>query len=181
MEHRPKLRMGPVGYIIILQIATIGFFGLMFIGIQLQSLDIKQIASQANETATDTNEIISSGNRTSAIVNEVRSIANDISKNFTVAELSRQNQTKVFLPALQNSFDNVERIVNITNDLRVLIPNITNSVNNVTAATNFLAQNFGPDTGYIERENFQYKQANETSGIIKEMREQLRLLNQSLP
>jgi hypothetical protein len=172
--------LGAAGYIIILQIVIIAFFGLLFVGSQLQSIDIKQIALQNQETANDTNEIITSGNRTSIIVNEVRSIADEISRNFTEAELSRQNQTRVFLPALQNSFENVERIVNISAELRVLIPSITNSVNNVTNATMFLAENFGPDTGYLERENFQYGQANQTFEIAQQIKEMLREINDSL-
>jgi hypothetical protein len=160
--------LGPLGYIIILELAIIAFFGLLFIGTQLQSIDIKQIALQNQQTTNDTNKILTSGNRTSTIINEVRNIADEISKNFTQAELSRQNQTKFFLPALENSFENVKLIVNISSDLKQLLPQITNSVNNVTNATSFLANNFGPDTGYIERENFQYQQSNRTSQFINE-------------
>lgn len=155
--------LGAAGYIIILQLVIIAFFGVLFIGTQLQSIDIKQIAIQNQETANDTNEILKGGTNIQKIVNELRNIS-------SAAEESRQNQTKVLLPLFQRQFTQVDGLVNTTNDLRILLPVLNESINNVTASIVYLSENFGQGSDYLERENFQYQQANDTHKILQEIR-----------
>ena len=47
---------------------------------------------------------------------------------------------------------------------------INNNTNQTNTLVKFLVDNFGENSGYIERENFQYKQANDTYVILKEIR-----------
>lgn len=44
---------------------------------------------------------------------------------------------------------------------------IQNSTNQTNTLLNFLVDNFGENSGYIERENFQYQQANDTFAFLK--------------
>jgi len=46
---------------------------------------------------------------------------------------------------------------------------INNNTNQTNTLVKFLVDNFGENSGYIERENFQYKQANDTYTILKEI------------
>lgn len=106
--------LGAAGYIIILQLVIVAFFGLLFIGVQLQSIDVKQILLQNIETTNDTNEIISSGNRTSTIINEIREFGR-------VSEESRQNQTERLLPIFFRQFNQTDRIEDVAQNLTELL------------------------------------------------------------
>jgi hypothetical protein len=64
------------------------------------------------------------------------------------SEVQRQEQLSFILPALERSFNQTDIIVNSTNETKAL--------------TSFLSENFGVDSDYLERENFQYGQANQT-------------------
>ena len=176
--------LGAAGYIIILQLVIIAFFGLLFVGAQLQSIDVKQILLQNTETTNDTNELISSGNRTSVIVNEVRNISAEIAGNFSKAEVQRLNQTKVLLPLFQRNFVQVNELVNATNELNAVIPSLNTAINNVTASIQYLSANFGEDSTYLDREYQQYTQANKSftyiNQTIDEIKETVRVLNNTL-
>lgn len=65
----------------------------------------------------------------------------------------RENQTKYLLGiAVNNSYANYLQLVNATNQTNTLLQ--------------FLTDNFGANSGYLERENFQYSQENETHDYI---------------
>jgi hypothetical protein len=51
---------------------------------------------------------------------------------------------------------------------------LANATNQTNALVKFLTDNFGANSDYLERENFQYKQANDTFAMMKEIRDILK-------
>lgn len=67
------------------------------------------------------------------------------------------------------------RTVTAANKNTELVQNkIDNSTNQTTTLIKYLTDNFGAQSGYLEREEFQYQQANDTANAVKEI---LRSLN----
>lgn len=98
-----------------------------------------------------------------------------------------QNNTRDFLPPLAKSFNDTAFIAkSILEDQKrtaALLPEFVKSINdtafvaenlpqliqnteNVTDLVLFLSENFGAESDYLEKENFQYRQANNTAGNI---------------
>jgi predicted PurR-regulated permease PerM len=64
----------------------------------------------------------------------------------------------------------------LANTYHLIVENqhlILNSSNQTNTLVKFLSDNFGEHSDYIDRENFQYQQANETFRMIKEIRNNL--------
>lgn len=156
-ENKSKFRMSPIGGIMIMMIVL-----MIFIGMSTALVNLNFI--ETNKATRNTNELISSNNRTNTIINEVRDFQHFINER-------DENQTAELLPIFMKNFNQTNELVNATNDLKDIIPDAASAINNVTSAINFLAKNFGPDTGYIERENFQYGQSNSTANDVKEIKE----------
>ena len=86
--------------------------------------------------------------------------------------LSYQNYTtQVRDQILLSNNDTINAAKNNTDTIQL---GIINSTNNTATLINYLTSNFGADSGYLEREEFQYKQANDTANTVKEI---LRSLN----
>lgn len=54
------------------------------------------------------------------------------------------------------------------NTERIMV-GVNNSSNITSTLISYLVSNFGENSGYLERENFQYQQANETANAVKEL------------
>lgn len=70
------------------------------------------------------------------------------------SEEQRQNLMSSLVPALEVSFNQTAQIVELANETKSL--------------TKFLSDNFGATSGYLEREDFQYKQANDTFNYLNQ-------------
>ena len=73
--------------------------------------------------------------------------------------IEAQNRTREFMPQFLTSIHDTHRVAE-------LMPNLTSAVNNVSRTTLFLSNNFGADSNYLNRENFQYHQANASFAIV---------------
>jgi hydrogenase maturation factor HypF (carbamoyltransferase family) len=73
--------------------------------------------------------------------------------------IEAQNRTREFMPQFLASIHDTHRVAE-------LMPNLTSAVNNVSRTTLFLSNNFGADSNYLNRENFQYHQANASFAIV---------------
>jgi len=69
--------------------------------------------------------------------------------------LEQQNRTRSLMPQFLTSIHDTHKVAE-------LLPNLTKAVDNVSKTTLFLSNNFGADSSYLARENFQYHQANST-------------------
>ena len=71
---------------------------------------------------------------------------------------------------------NNESITAANENAQRIIREVGNSSNSTSTLITYLVSNFGENSGYIERENFQYQQANDTANAVKHI---LNLLNQT--
>ena len=88
-----------------------------------------------------------------------------------------QNNLQSTLNQSQANFDKMVQTQGIINKTLGQINVVSNETRTLTS---FLANNFGSDSGYIERENFQYSQANDTHKILTGIKEILREMNDTL-
>jgi hypothetical protein len=83
--------------------------------------ELNHTTTTAREISADTNQIVSSGNRTNVILTEVRALADEIRIAVNQSEVQRQNQTRTFLPALQESFRQTDLIQSLVQNLTEIL------------------------------------------------------------
>lgn len=98
-------------------------------------------------------------NRQLSLVNQQNliDITNSTNENSKFLAES-QNRTKTILPPFLQSIKDTHRVAEF-------MPRLVEVVNNTARATQFLADNFGADSHYLDRENFQYHQANSSFAV----------------
>lgn len=86
--------------------------------------------------------------------------------------LSYQNYTTQVRD--QVLLSNNDTIIAAKNNTDIIQIGIRNSTNNTATLINYLTANFGENSGYLEREEFQYQQANDTAQAVQDI---LKILN----
>ena len=64
---------------------------------------------------------------------------------------------------------NNDTIVAANKNTERIMVGVDKATNSTTTLLNYLVANFGEKSGYLEKENFQYQQANETANAVKEL------------
>ena len=106
------------------------------------------VISGISERATINERIGQLLGNLSQIESQQNAVLDEIKTSQNQSEAQRQEQLSFLLPALERSFNQTDIIVDSTNETKAL--------------TSLLSENFGADSDYLERENFQYGQANQT-------------------
>ena len=109
-----------------------------------------------------TGGFISYYNYSNQVADQLRSTTNQTTTNIKnlIKAIDRSddiddNRTKFLLEAtVKQQLRNYKQLVNATNQTNTLVT--------------FLTDNFGVNSGYLERENFQYGQANDTLKFLKQ-------------
>lgn len=141
-------------------VIVIVFLGLSTTLINFNLNETRNLIGTVNETASNTQEILSSGNRTGQIISEIKDFQQFVNEK-------DENQTAELLPVFFESFNQTERIESIVSALLLQQEVRTNQTERLLTA--FDRQFNQTDL----RENFQYRQANETNALVENMTENL--------
>lgn len=87
--------------------------------------------------------------------------------------IENQNRTRTLMPSFIGSIHDTHKVAEF-------MPTLINVVNRTAQGTNFLAQNFGADSNYLDRENFQYHQANVSFAVSNQTLAKLMQQNEQL-
>lgn len=148
------------GVIVIMLTIMLIFGGLGFLYLSTLSIDQKNFQEAFNQSVVE--------NRQRGAEDEER---DEKLANASFAEITReQNQTAELMPGFIRSLNDTAFVAKI-------LPDLIRNTENVTDLVTFLAENFGANSGYIERENFQYLQANNTASNVTEI---MRIINETV-
>ena len=141
MNNLPFRKLNTATLILVVAIIILMFQGANFSFNNYNNQLAEQQRQAANKSAT-----IAAIN-----VNETKNLIKAIDKSDEISD----NQTKYLLAQTLRTQDrNLAALENATNQTNTLI--------------NYLTENFGSQSGYLERENFQYQQANRTFTFLEE-------------
>ena len=158
-----KPRITTTSIILILLVANLMFnavtIAYVSFGNQVTNINTEQIKNIADGAIEQNKKIIDNQDKNGK---QIRQNQEQIRKTQDIQNQTGRKTLQYFTILFNKIANNTDTLINLTR-------HIENGTNQTNTLVKFLTDNFGSQSGYLERENFQYQRANQTFEMIKQI------------